>query len=85
MPDLTVGFGCLQSPLAKAPFEAGRLELLVEEVDLAAERLALLIHGSVPIDFGHETPVMNGKLIELTTECGEHGSAPAQGSDEPCR
>src|SRR5258708_4160297 len=81
--DLTVGLGCLQPTLAEPPFEASRLELLFEEVDLTAEGLTLLVHGSVPIDFCHKTPVVDGELVELAAEGGVGGSASPKGCDEP--
>src|SRR5258708_35320022 len=84
MADLSVGFGCFQPTLAKPPFDASRLKLLFKEVDLAAEHLALLVHGAVTIDLGHETPVVNGELVKLATEGGICGSTPAKGGDEPC-
>ncbi len=65
--DLLISLGHLQPPLAEPLFESGRLELLVEEVDLTAERLALLVHCSVSVDFGHEAPVVNGEFVELAT------------------
>ena len=82
--DLSIGFGCLQPPLAKPPFDASRLKLLFKEIDLAAERLALLVHGSVAIDLGHETPVVNGEFVELMTEGGVCGSAPTESGNKPC-
>src|SRR5258707_14350482 len=82
--DLSIGFGCLQPPLAKPPFNASRLELLLEKVDLAAERLALLIHGAVTVDFGHEAPVVDGELIELAPESGIRSPAPTKGGNKPC-
>ncbi len=84
MVDLMVSFGRLQPPFAKAPFKAGHLELLIEEVDLAAERLALLIHGTIPVDFCHETPVVDGEFVEFSTERGEGSSAPTKGGYKPC-
>src|SRR5258708_26642041 len=82
--DLSISLGRLQPPFAEPPFETGRLELLIEEVDLTAERLALLVHHPVPVDFGHEAPIMNGEFIELTAKGGEGGSAPTAGGNDPC-
>ena len=85
MVDLAVGLGCLEPTLAEASFEAGGLELLLKEIDLAAQRLALFIHGSVPVDFCHETPVVNGEFVKLATECSERGPAPTESSNKPGR
>src|SRR5260370_23099079 len=63
--DLPVSLGCLQPTLAKPPFELDRLKLLPKEAALAAERLALLVHGAVAVDFSHETPVVDGEFVEL--------------------
>ena len=60
--DLAVCFGCFKPPLAEPAFHAGYLELLVEEVDLATERLALLVHSAVSIDFCHETQLWTASL-----------------------
>ncbi len=60
------------------------MELLVEEIDLAAERLALLVHCPVSIDLGHEAPVVNGKFVELVAEGGKCGPTPTEGGNEPC-
>ena len=84
MADLSVGFGCFQPTFAKPSFDASRLKLLFKEIDLAAERLALLVHGTVTIDLGHETPIVNGEFVKLVTEGGICGSAPAKGGNEPC-
>src|SRR5258708_13280350 len=70
MADLLVGFGCLQPTLAKPSFDASRLKLLFKEIDLAAECLALLIHGSVAIDLSHKTPILNAKLFALALKAG---------------
>ena len=82
--DLTVGLGCFQPPLAKASFKTGRLKLLVKEVDLAVERLALLIHCSVSIDLGHKPPVMDGEFVKLVAKCGVGGPAPSKSGNKPC-
>src|SRR5229473_292446 len=83
MADLTVGLGCLQPTLAKPPFDAGCLKLLLQQVDLTAQGLALLVHGSVPIDFCNEAPIVNGEFVELATESGVGGPASPKGCDEP--
>src|SRR5258707_12413443 len=82
--DLTVGLGRFQPAFAKPPFDTSRLKLLLEEVDLTAEGLALLVHGPVAINLRHEAPVMNGEFVELAMEGGVGGSAPPKGSNEPC-
>ena len=84
MADLSVGFGRFQPTFTKPPLDTGRLQLLFKEVDLAGERLALLVHGAVAIDLGHETPVVDGEFVELATEGGIGGSTPPEGSNEPC-
>src|SRR5260370_31153360 len=83
MADLAISLGRFHPPLAEPPFEMGHLELLVEEVDLTAEGLALLVHRSVSVNFGHEAPIMDGEFVELATEHYEHGSAPTEGGNEP--
>ncbi len=85
MADLTVGLGRLQPTLAKPPFDASRLKLLLEEIDLTAEGLALLVHGLVTVDFGHKTLVVDGEFIELATESGVGGPASPKGRNEPGR
>src|SRR5258708_21743315 len=81
--DMTVGLGRLQSPFAESPLDASRLKLLLEEVDLAAEGLALLVHGPVAIDFGHKAPIVNREFVELATEGGVGGSTPPESGNEP--
>ncbi len=83
--DLPVGFGRFQPTLAKPPLDTSCLKLLFKEVNLAAERLALLVHGAVAVNLGHETPVVNGELVELAAEGGIRGPAPSKGGNEPCR
>ena len=85
MADLTVGPGGFKPSFAKLSFHASHLELLLEEVDLTAERLTLLIHGAIPVDFGHKTPVVDGKLVEFSMECGESGATPSESGYEPHR
>ncbi len=65
---MMVGFGRFESPLAEPSFHMGCLELLLEEVDLTAERLALLVHRLVSVDLRHETPVVHGEFVELPVE-----------------
>ncbi len=82
--DLSIGLGRFQSTFAKPPLDASRLQLLFEEVDLAGERLTLLIHSTVAIDLGHETPVVNGELVKLAVEGGVRGPTPSEGRNKPC-
>ena len=82
--DLSIGFSRFQPTLAKPPLDTGHLKLLLEEVDLAADQLALLVHGPVSIDLGHKTPVVDGELVELAVEGGVCGPAPSKGGDKPC-
>src|SRR5258708_35476512 len=83
--DLPIGFGRLQPTLAKPSLEASHLKLLFEEVNLAAERLALLVHGAIAVNLSHEPPVVNGELVELAAEGGVRGPAPSKGGNEPRR
>src|SRR5258708_4814620 len=82
--DLTVSLGRLQPPFAKPPFDARRLKLLVEQVDLTAEGLTLLVHSPVTVDLCHEPPVVDGEFVELATEGGVGGSTPPEGRNKPC-
>src|SRR5258708_35661919 len=82
--DLAVCSGCLEPPFAETVLHSSCLHLLFEEVDLATQRLALFIHSTVLIDFGHKTPIVDSELVECSTECGEGGTAPSQGGYEPC-
>src|SRR5258708_24807110 len=84
MADLMVSFGRFQPPFAKPPFDVSCLKLLFKEIDLAAEGLALLVHGSLAVDLGHKTPVVDGELVELAAKGGVGGSAPTEGGNEPC-
>src|SRR5258708_35908275 len=84
MADLSIRLGRLQPPLAKTPFDASRLKRLFEEADLTAERLALLVHCSVLVDLGHESPVVYREFVELAAEGGVRGSGSTEGGDEPC-
>src|SRR5713226_5484699 len=83
--DLSIGLSHFQPAFAEPPLDASRLKLLLEEVDLAAERLALLVHGAIAVDLSHKTPVVNGELVELAAEGGVRGSTPPEGGNEPCR
>src|SRR5712692_2542238 len=83
MADLMVGLGSFEPPLAEAAFHASHLEFLLEEIDLTAEQLALLVHGVVSIDLCHKTPVVDSEFVEFSTECGVGGSAPTEGGYKP--
>src|SRR5260370_28413583 len=72
--DLSIGLSRFQPTLAEPPFDASRLKLLFEEIDLAAERLALFVHGMIVVDLGHEAPVVDGEFVELAAEGGVRGS-----------
>ena len=82
--DLTVHPGCFKPPFTEASFHSGRLELLFKEIDLTAEHLALLIHGVVSVDLGHEAPIMDGEFVKFAMERGKGGAAPSQGRYKPC-
>jgi len=77
--DLAIGPGGLKSPFAETLLHTSRLDLLFEEIDLTAQRLALLVHGTVMVDLGHKTPVVDGELVECSTKGGEGGTTPPQG------
>src|SRR5258707_13886017 len=79
MLDLAVGAGSFESPFAKTPFHSDHLDLLLKEVNLAIQCLALFIHGAVAVDFGHKTPVVDGELVECSTKGGKGGTTPPQG------
>ncbi len=77
--DVLVGFGCFESPFTETLFHTCRLHLLLDEVELSREALALLIHRAVPIDFGHKPPIVGGELVKGVAERGEGGTASHQG------
>ncbi len=79
MVDLTICLCRFESSLAETPFYPNRLYLLFEEVDLGGQRLALLIHGLVSVDFGHKTPIVAGELVKCTMDRSESGPASHQG------
>ena len=79
MADLVVGPSGLESPFTETLFHSSRLDLLLEEIDLAAQRLALFVHHVVTVDFGHKAPVVNGKFVEFSPEGGEGSATPSQG------
>src|SRR5258707_557438 len=83
MAALPICFGRFQPPFAKAPLEASRLKLLLEEVHLGAEGLALFVHGTVSVNLSHKPPVMDGELVELAAEGGVGGPASPKGCEEP--
>jgi len=45
--------------------------------------LALLVHCSVVVDFGHKTPIVTGELVKCMTDCGEGGPTSHQSGQEP--
>jgi len=83
MADLAIGLGRLQPTFAETPLETGRLKLLLEEINLTAEGLTLLVDTPVAVDFGHEAPVMDGEFVKLAAKGGIGSAAPPQGSEEP--
>src|SRR5712692_5314249 len=83
MVDLTVCLGCLEPPPAKTTLHSSRLHLLFKEINLAAQRLTLFVHRMVSIDFGHETPVVDGEFVEFSTQCGKCCATPPERRYEP--
>src|SRR5258708_21559947 len=83
MADLAVGSGGFKSPFAETSLHSSHLDLLFKEVDLAAQRLALLVHGLVVVNLGHEAPIVDGELVKCAAECSEGGATPPQGGYEP--
>ncbi len=75
--------GSLESPFAETSLHVSSLDLLVKEIDLAAQRLALFVHGTVTIDLSHETPVVDGKFVEFLPESGEGCATSSQGGQKP--
>src|SRR5713226_2606859 len=59
MLDLAVGPGGFESPFAETVLHSSHLDLLFKEINLATQRLALLIHGAVAVDLGHKTPIVD--------------------------
>ncbi len=76
---MAVSLGSFKSPLAETAFHSSRLDLLFKKIDLATQHLALLIHGAVVVDLGHEAPVVDGELVESSPKGGEGSAAPPQG------
>ena len=73
MADLTICLCHFKSPFAEALLHSSGLYLLFEEVDLGGQRLALFIHGSILIDFGHKTPIIAGELVKRAVDHSEGG------------
>ncbi len=78
MLNLAVGSGGFESPFAETSFHSSRLHLLLKEIDLAAQHLALLVHDVVTVDFGHKTPVVDRELVEHSMKGGKGGTTPPQ-------
>src|SRR5258708_3989783 len=76
--DVLVGLGCLKSPFTEASFHSRRFHLLLDEVDLGREALALLVHCPIPINLSHKTPIVGGELVEGTAESGKGGATSHQ-------
>src|SRR5229473_2897757 len=81
--DILVGFGCLEPPFAETLLHAGRLHLLLDEVELGRKALALLVHCLIPVDLGHKPPIVSGELVEGAAESGEGGATSHQCREEP--
>ncbi len=79
MTDLAVSPGGFESPFAETPLHLSHLDLLLKEVDLTAQHLALFVHCVIAVDFGHKTPVVDSELVELPSEGSEGGATPSQG------
>jgi hypothetical protein len=61
------------------------LHFVEELVDLHRCGLALFVEGAKVVDFRHVSPVILGKCIESSTECGECGGGPREYREEPSR
>ena len=79
MADLTIRLCHFKLPLAETPFHPSHLYLLLKEVDLRGQQLALLVYGLISVDFSHKTPIVAGELVEHATDHGEGGPASHQG------
>src|SRR5258708_39224382 len=79
MVDVMVGTCCLKPPSAEASFGSGCLYLLLEQVNLGGQHLALLIHGPVLVDLSHKTPIITGELVKCLMDSGEGGATSNQG------
>ena len=82
MADLSICLCHFEPPFAKALFHSGCLDLLLKEVNLGAQCLALFIHGLVLVNFGHKTPIVAGELVERMVDHGESGPASHQGGQK---
>src|SRR5216684_7941112 len=83
MADLMICLCRFKPPFAEASFHSSHLYFLLKEVDLGGQHLALLIHGTVSVDFGHKTPIVAGELVECATDCGKGCATSHQGGQEP--
>ncbi len=81
--DILVGLGRFKSPFTETSFHSCRFHLLLDEVDLGREALALLVHGLIPIDLSHKTPIVGGELVEGVAESGKGGATSHQCREEP--
>ena len=79
MADLFVHPCCLEPPFTETSLHVGHLHLLLKEIDLTAERLALFVHHMVPVDLSHETPIVDCEFVKLAMDCGKGGATPSQG------
>ena len=79
MLDLSVGPGGFEPPFAETSFHASCLDLLLKEINLTAQRLALLVHGVVMVDLGHEAPVVDSEFVEFSLESSKGGATSSQG------
>src|SRR5258708_21576130 len=52
-----------EAPLAESLFHLGRLLLFFEEVNLVGQRLALFVHGSLALNFSHNSLILPGELF----------------------
>ncbi len=83
MADLTICLCHFEPPFAEALFHPSHLDLLLEEINLGAQGLALLVHGPILVDFGHKTPIVAGELVEHAADHGKGGPASHQSGQEP--
>ncbi len=78
MVDMLICSCCFEPPFAEALLGPSCVYLLLKQVDLGFQCLALFVHGLVAVNFSHKTPIVLGKLVKGAADGGESGPAPDQ-------